>query len=230
MKKKTRKTSQIDQFMSLNYPATLEEYEEDGEKWFGLEVPDLPGVWGHGKTLADAYKSLEGSKRAWFEVRVAKNLPIPTPISEDNFSGKFVLRIPAKLHMLLTKKARECDLSLNQFIRITLENLISVLDLSEMIGSLQKTVNQQTQAVADLSAQMKRHMGEYHTTKSLRQWSYDQECAGPTIQFVTTTTSAIESAPEPRILHKSVLTAEQDIDPLSAKSLCYLGKDWTERR
>ncbi len=41
---------------------------------------------------------------------------IPEPLSSKNFSGKFVVRVPAELHRELTIEAQESHVSLNRYI------------------------------------------------------------------------------------------------------------------
>ncbi|MCK4390544.1 MAG: type II toxin-antitoxin system HicB family antitoxin [Desulfobacterales bacterium] len=108
-------------YIKLNYPITIETYTEDGKVHYSLEVPDLPGCGADGKTLHEAMKKLQDAKSLWIEVSLKRNLPIPEPISEDDFSGKFLLRIPTKLHMALSKQSKINDLSLNQYVKSILE-------------------------------------------------------------------------------------------------------------
>ena len=108
-------------YLSLNYPYTVDEYEDNGEKYFSLEIPDLPGCGASGKTFDEALSRLNEAKELWLEESINANLPISEPVSEDDFSGKFLLRIPAKLHMELAKRARQKNISLNQYVRSLLE-------------------------------------------------------------------------------------------------------------
>ena len=68
----------------------------------------------YGKTLEEAYASLVETKKLWFETCLEKEISIPEPISERNFSGKFILRLDPKLHMNLSKRAQRERISLNQ--------------------------------------------------------------------------------------------------------------------
>ena len=43
------------------------------------------------------------------------NENIPDPISDDDFSGKFTLRLPKSLHKLLSIQAEKEGISLNQY-------------------------------------------------------------------------------------------------------------------
>ena len=109
-------------YLNLNYPITIEKYTEyDGREYFAAEIPDLPGCGAEGKTVDEALKKLEEAKKAWIEVSLERGLEIPEPATEDQFSGKFLLRIPAKLHRQLALKAKRENTSLNQYIRSILE-------------------------------------------------------------------------------------------------------------
>lgn len=43
------------------------------------------------------------------------NEKIPDPINDDDFSGKFTLRLPKSLHKLLSIQAEKEGISLNQY-------------------------------------------------------------------------------------------------------------------
>ena len=108
-------------YMGLNYPVTVENYTEDGETYFSVEIPDLPGCGSYGATLEEAFERLEGAKELWLEESLNRGLDISEPISEEAFSGKFLLRIPSRLHMKLTKNSKSNNISLNQYVKSLLE-------------------------------------------------------------------------------------------------------------
>lgn len=108
-------------YMALQYPSTMEEYEEEGKKYFSLSIPDLPGCGAIGESIEQALVNLENAKEAWIEVCLEEGIIIPEPMLEDEFSGKFLLRIPPHLHMRLSKLAEREGKSLNQYIRSILE-------------------------------------------------------------------------------------------------------------
>ena len=64
-----------------------------------------------------AIRNLEEIKRERFSEYIHHGIAIPEPQRhEDQYSGKFVLRIPKYLHRELASAARENDVSLNQFL------------------------------------------------------------------------------------------------------------------
>jgi len=111
-------------YLNLNYPISVETYTENEETGYALEIPDLPGCGADGKTLNEAMKSLQEAKELWISASLKRNLSIPEPVSEKDFSGKFLLRIPVKLHMALAKQAKRESQSLNQYVRSILERHI----------------------------------------------------------------------------------------------------------
>jgi antitoxin HicB len=115
----------LDYFMGLNYPYSVEEIEEDGKKIFSLSITDLPGCGAEGETIEEGRAKLEEAKEAWIQTALDAGLPIPEPDIEDEFSGKFLLRIQPKLHMKLSKRAEREGMSLNQLIRLILEENIN---------------------------------------------------------------------------------------------------------
>lgn len=149
MKKKNNDRN-LEYFMSLNYPATIELYEEEGETRFGLQIPELSGVWAEGKTLEEAYADLVETKKLWFETCLEKGIDIPEPVLEKDYSGKFILRLNPKFHMTLSKGAQRSKISLNQYIRILLEKQISNSDSSAEIRHLGQLVVKQSKTIDDL--------------------------------------------------------------------------------
>lgn len=110
--------NKLEFYMNLDYPITLRRIAaEDGGGWLA-EIIDLPGCFSDGETPQEALDNIEDAKKNWLEVAIERKQQIPIPKSEDEneFSGKFTLRIPKTLHRQLTKIAKEEGVSLNQYI------------------------------------------------------------------------------------------------------------------
>ncbi|MEW6659088.1 MAG: toxin-antitoxin system HicB family antitoxin [Thermodesulfobacteriota bacterium] len=147
MKIKAREKSEIrkkdlNYYMSLEYPITLEEFEENGKKRYSLSITDLRGCGAEGDTLEEARRKLEEAKEDWISVSLDEGLPIPGPVAEDEFSGKFLLRIPPKLHMRLSKLAEKAGVSLNQFIRSILEEAVKNESLMAKLDLIVDSLNE----------------------------------------------------------------------------------------
>lgn len=105
---------ELEHYLRLRYPIELVEAEEGG---YFARIPDLPGCMAQGETIDETLKSLEGAKSAWIEVRLEDGLDIPPPREMvDEYSGKFLLRVPKSFHRELATRAREEGTSLNQYV------------------------------------------------------------------------------------------------------------------
>lgn len=101
----------LEYFLNLKYPM---EIVEDEGAWVA-SIPDLPGCNSFGSTLAEAIENLQRTKDLWIQGQYESQMDIPEPRDEDDFSGKFVLRIPKVLHRSLAHEAKEQGVSLNHY-------------------------------------------------------------------------------------------------------------------
>lgn len=86
------------------------------EEGYIATIPDLPGCMSSGETIDAALRGLEEVKELWLEGRIEAGEEIPEPTKIEDFSGKFVLRIPRSLHRTLDHEARKQGVSLNQYV------------------------------------------------------------------------------------------------------------------
>lgn len=103
----------IDEYMALPYK--IEIVPDADEGGFVARLPELPGCITVGETMEDALANIEDAKRAWIEAAMDDGQTIPEPISLDDYSGQFKLRIPKSLHRSLAEHAREEGTSMNQY-------------------------------------------------------------------------------------------------------------------
>lgn len=102
--------------MNLNYSIKLQKIaESDGETYYRLTIPKLPGVIAYGDTIDEGMKELEEAKKAWFTSCLQRNIKIPEP-TKHHYSGKILLRMPKSLHAALAQEAEEENISLNSLI------------------------------------------------------------------------------------------------------------------
>jgi antitoxin HicB len=129
-------------YLKLHYTILIKQDEDNGKIYYEAEIPDLPGCGAYGKNKKETLDRLEEAKELWISSRLKRNLSIPEPASEENFSGRILVRMPAKLHMQLAINAKKVDLSLNQYIRKTLETKVTFDTLSKEIEELSKKVGE----------------------------------------------------------------------------------------
>lgn len=58
--------------------------------------------------------NLNEAMEGWLEVKLENGISIPEPDTADNYSGKFVVRLPKTLHQRLAMEAKLEGVSLNQ--------------------------------------------------------------------------------------------------------------------
>lgn len=103
----------LEEYMSLPYRMEIIPDVEEGG--YVVYFPELPGCLTCAETLQEAVISAEDAKREWFKASIKSNFEIPEPLSENDFSGQFKLRIPKSLHRSLSENAKKEGISMNQY-------------------------------------------------------------------------------------------------------------------
>jgi antitoxin HicB len=86
----------------------------DDESWAAV-VPELPGCVGGGRTPEEAVEACQGAMEAWIEAADEDGRPVPAPPPPpgNEYSGRFLLRLPKGLHARVAEQARREGVSLN---------------------------------------------------------------------------------------------------------------------
>ncbi len=103
----------------LGLPYTLELQNDPEAGWFA-HVKELPGCMSQADTAEEALASLKEVMPLWFETAIEDGATIPEPRPEEDYSGKFVVRVPRSLHRELVEAAEADGVSLNQYINVAL--------------------------------------------------------------------------------------------------------------
>ena len=101
----------FDYYNSLSYKIVLERSPEGG---YVAYLPELPGCITQGDTVEEALTMLEDAKKGWLELAIQEDWEIPEPEQDEDYSGRFIVRVPKSLHRQLVKKAHKENVSLNQ--------------------------------------------------------------------------------------------------------------------
>ena len=113
-------------YLELPYKISLTKEPPVGDNrpiWFA-EVEDLPGCTSQGDTPEDAVESVREAMRLWIEVALEDGTPIPKPRTQDEHSGRFIVRSPRSLHARLVREAQREGTSLNQFVTNALSGAV----------------------------------------------------------------------------------------------------------
>ncbi|MFN8558498.1 MAG: toxin-antitoxin system HicB family antitoxin [Dehalococcoidia bacterium] len=104
----------LDFYLSLQYPFNVIADPDDGG--YVIEFSDLPGCMTQVETLDELAAMAEEARTLWIETAYEDGQDIPLPSYPEEYSGKFVLRLPKALHRQLAVAADRDGVSLNQHI------------------------------------------------------------------------------------------------------------------
>lgn len=107
----------------LGLPYTIELHQDAEEGWF-VRVKELPGCMSQGDTADDALASIREVMPLWIETALESGYEIPEPRVAEEYSGKFVVRVPRSLHRELVQGAVSEGVSLNQYINVVLSRAV----------------------------------------------------------------------------------------------------------
>lgn len=105
----------INDYLKLPYTKMIKEVnDESGHYYYGC-VLELDGCQSTGDSLEELMVSLNEAMEGYLEVKLENNIPIPMPQQDDNYSGKFIVRLPKSLHKRLSIEASKEGVSLNRW-------------------------------------------------------------------------------------------------------------------
>ncbi len=117
--KETKEPRGLDHYLQLDYPITVYRAEEGG---YVVEIEDLPGCITEGEDLEEAVHRIEVARAAWIETAYEDGIDIPPPRTDEQYSGRFLVRMPRYLHRRLAEQATREGVSLNQYVESILSH------------------------------------------------------------------------------------------------------------
>ncbi|MDR0273042.1 MAG: type II toxin-antitoxin system HicB family antitoxin [Clostridiales bacterium] len=105
----------VDYYMSLPYNYIIQPISDESGDYFYGRIMELDGCQSTGDSFVEAYSCLREAMEGWIEVKLENGFTVPEPISSNDFSGKFIVRIPKTLHYRLSAEAEKEGVSLNQY-------------------------------------------------------------------------------------------------------------------
>ena len=105
----------VKDYLKLPYHIVIRQINDESGSYFFATVQEFDGCMSHGDTYTEAYKNIQEAMELWIEAKIEGNFPVPAPIDESKYSGKFVLRVPKSLHARLAMQAAKEGVSLNQY-------------------------------------------------------------------------------------------------------------------
>lgn len=102
----------IEEYLKLPYTISI---VCDGDSYVA-KVDELPGCVTQAETRAEALEAIDDAMKLWLESALAQGMDIPEPRTLDDYSGRFVVRMPSSLHRRLSVGAEREGVSLNQYV------------------------------------------------------------------------------------------------------------------
>ena len=103
----------IEEYMRLPY--RMEIIPDTVEGGFAVRFPELSGCLTCGDTLEEAVQNAADCKKEWLIAAMEEGICIPEPVSEEEYSGQFKLRIPKSLHKSLAEHSKTEGINMNQY-------------------------------------------------------------------------------------------------------------------
>ena len=107
---------QIKDYLNLPYSIITKKIHDESGVYYYAQVKELDGCQSSGGTLEEVYKNIYEAMEGWIESKLENGFTIPMPQDENNYSGKFLLRLPKSLHKELALNAEHEGVSLNQYV------------------------------------------------------------------------------------------------------------------
>jgi predicted RNase H-like HicB family nuclease len=105
----------VKEYLELPYHIIIQHLVDESGNYYFAAVQELDGCMSHGDTYDEAFENIQEAMEGWIETKLEGGFPVPTPINEIQYSGKFVLRLPKSLHARLAMEAEKEGVSLNQY-------------------------------------------------------------------------------------------------------------------
>jgi antitoxin HicB len=110
----------------LELPYTIEIVKDEGDEYSGwfARVVELPGCMTQADTFEELSEMIKDAMSAWIESALEDGVAIPLPRSVEDYSGRFVVRIPKSLHRELVEMAERDGVSLNTYVNVALGKVV----------------------------------------------------------------------------------------------------------
>lgn len=105
----------INYYMNLPYNYIIQPINDESGSYYYARVLELDGCQSTGETFEEAYANVKEAMKGWIETKIENGFEIPLPVGYENFSGKFIVRLPKSLHYKLSIEAKQEGISLNQY-------------------------------------------------------------------------------------------------------------------
>jgi len=144
---------ELEYYLNVPYKIEIVRIPEDEGGGYLARLPQFGelGIVGDGNTVEEAIRDLEENKKLRFQEYLEKGFKIPEPEKDvDDFSGKFIVRMPKFLHRELALSARKNGVSLNQYVCTLLAMNFKSDKVAESLDAIYKGLKSLNEHVGEL--------------------------------------------------------------------------------
>jgi predicted RNase H-like HicB family nuclease len=105
----------VKEYLNRPYHIVVQHITDESGSYYLAAVKEFDGCMSHGDTYVEAFENIQEAMEGWIETKLANGFSIPEPMDENQYSGKFVLRLPKSLHARIAMEAEKEGVSLNQY-------------------------------------------------------------------------------------------------------------------
>jgi antitoxin HicB len=114
----------VDEYLVLPYTIEVMRDDADGVAGWFARVVELPGCMTQVDSFDEVDEMIQDAMRGWISTALAHGITIPEPRTGEQFSGKFVIRVPRSLHKELVEAAERNGVSLNTYVNVALAKVV----------------------------------------------------------------------------------------------------------
>lgn len=105
----------VQDYLKLPYNIIIQKINDESGGYYYARVLELEGCQSDGETFDEAYRNIFDAMEGYIETKLENGFDVPMPQNADDYSGRFVVRIPKTLHRNLVIEAEREGVSLNQY-------------------------------------------------------------------------------------------------------------------
>jgi antitoxin HicB len=134
----------LEDYLAMQYPFQV---IADPDGGYVVVFPDLPGCMTQAETIDEVSAMADDARRSWISAVYQDGEEVPLPSYPEEYSGKFVARVPRSLHRHLAEEAERQGISLNQHIVALLSRGDAQSFLERRIAEIEERVSKRFDAL-----------------------------------------------------------------------------------
>ena len=105
----------VEYYKNLPYNFIIQRINDESGNYYYGKILELDGCQSTGDSYKEVWENLQEAMECYIETKLENGFDVPEPVQTENYSGKFVVRLPKSLHFKLAMEAEKEGVSLNQY-------------------------------------------------------------------------------------------------------------------